>query len=228
MFPALRTALTAFALFAILAVSARTAQAQVITTYTDGSVFAENSFTTTYYFDGLADPGTAQYYGNDLSTAGVDFNTNSGLLFVIDPGYIDPTSGNPDYVYGDGSHQVLQDNAQASTLTLTFPDDTTAIGLSLGLQGTTTMASSDTITVMVQGNAYDETIPIHPTLSFFGITSSEPISSITLTGSSSAFGVTVANFSTGVAGTPEPGSLALLAGLSLSSVMLFRRRRYRG
>jgi hypothetical protein len=169
------------------------------TVYSSRSAFdAAAGALTTITFDGIAGPGSfVDYGGGPLTLSGVTFTSNA-TLFVLDPGYYGSS-----YPYGGF---LNADYAGLDTITAALPA-TTALGFDIGgLFGaqTFTIGTSDGGSFVV--NAPDSIIGTSA-LDFFGVTTSTPITSITVSYTDGAYGA-LDNFSFGA--VPEPATWGLM------------------
>jgi hypothetical protein len=158
------------------------------TVYSSRSAFdAAAGALTTITFDGIAGPGSfVDYGGGPLTLSGVTFTSNA-------------TS----YPYGGF---LNADYAGLDTITAALPA-TTALGFDIGgLFGaqTFTIGTSDGGSFVV--NAPDSIIGTSA-LDFFGVTTSTPITSITVSYTDGAYGA-LDNFSFGA--VPEPATWGLM------------------
>jgi hypothetical protein len=204
-----------------------------ITTYSSLTSWqaATNAGYQTVAFTGLAPAGSSQTYSsaNGVTADGVNFigYNSSGLsdIQVID------TSAFSYYNWGTGDaliQNLSRPNAGSPLpyVNIVLPANITA--LSLNLFSASPQALSYTITVA--GNQYTVPTFSQPTLAFWGITSSAPISSIQLTlagttynGGSSEL---LDNFSFGaedMAVAPEAGTYLLIGSGLIGFVMLRKR-----
>lgn len=197
---------------ALLAATAGTAQAAVVT-YTDRAAWnAATLNESTIDFESIAPTNGYTFYGAGGTTIhGVNFSGKSNILFVVDSGY--------DSLYQWGSGAVMLGNAN-DTITAKL-SGANAVGLDLmsivsfGATMTIGLSTGDSFTVATAGQ---------PDRTFFGVTSDANISSISITSSGGAFPM-IDNFSFGNTSTvPEPSSI-LLVGLAAAAVGATRRRK---
>jgi hypothetical protein len=119
-------------------------------------------------------------------------------------------------------------------LTITMPSGgVTAFGLQLWdvLGNNTTGAGTDTVNLTVNGSSGSVVTPPYTGTAFIGFTSSTPVTSVTLTGTTSEEFPTISQvyYSTGNPGSvPEPGTLALMAGAISALVVSLRHKRNAG
>src|ERR1019366_7458916 len=208
--------------------------------YTDLASFttAVGSAPSTFGFDSVESGGGAANFSTaaGLSLNGFQFvgtNGNGGYYLGAEgPGFI-PL----DYDRGTGSS--LQGPAATSTfyhisdgqLTITMPAGVTAFGLQLWdvLAGNYSGAGTDTVHLTANGSTGSVVTPQYTGTAFIGFTSSTPITSVTLTGTTSEefptiSGVYFAPAGGGPAAVSEPSTwaLALLGGGLM--VWAFRRQ----
>lgn len=210
--------LTAHAFTPLLAVVAlsfigNAAQAQV-TVFNDRTAFtaATTGLTLIDFNDQVTPPDLfISYPGNTVTLSGVTF-TGDAILFAVTPAY--------SIGYGFGDDTVLSaQGATPNTFTISLPAGTTAVGTDFGAFGssafTFTLSTGDVFVLNGQSS---------PTVTFAGFTSVAPITSLTL--SSNDAGPQIDRFLVGgAAPVPEPGSVALLTGLSLTGAGFLRRRK---
>lgn len=173
---------------------------------------------TIFYDQGLWQIGISVVstvpFDNDLIGGQTNYTaaglTESGVHFSSSELYVEPTAFyylSP-YLF-DGS----------GLLTITLPTGTTAVGMNVISQTgganlislNAILTNSGTVSSSFSGVAYNPT--------FWGITSSDPISTITINASSTWLGLD--NFSIGT--VPEPSTCAKLA-VGFGSLFIFRRR----
>jgi hypothetical protein len=204
-----------------------------ITTYTNSATWqaATSAGYQTVTFQGLTPAGTATTYSSasGVTVDGVDFigYTSAGLsdIQVVD------TSSFSYYNWGTGDAliQTLSRPNAGSTLpyvNIVLPANVTSLSLDLF----TTSPQALSYTVTVAGNQYTVPTFSQPTLAFWGITSTTPISSIqfTLAGTTYNGGSNelLDNFSFGaldMATAPEAGTY-LLIGSGLIGFVALRKR----
>jgi hypothetical protein len=187
------------------------------TVYTSRSAFdAAAGALTTITFDGIAAPGSfVNYGGGPLTLSGATFTTN-GTLFVIDPGYYGSAYPNGGFLNAD--------YAGVDTITATVPS-TTAVGFDIGgLAGPQifTIGTSDGGSfVLSTGDSITGT----NSLDFFGVTTSAPITSLTVTYADGSYGA-LDNFSFGTSAVPEPTTWAMiLVGFGLAGAAVRSSRK---
>ena len=119
-------------------------------------------------------------------------------------------------------------------LTITMPSGgVTAFGLQLWdvLAGDYTGAGTDTVDLTVNGSSGSVVTPAFTGTAFIGFTSSTPVTSVTLTGTTFEEFPVISQvyYSTGNPGSvPEPGTLALMAGAISALVVSLRHKRNAG
>jgi hypothetical protein len=208
--------LTAFttALLVCGVVGALPVQAQV-TLFTDSTSFtnATSGLTTIDFNDQVTPPNTFAFYPNaTVALSGVTFTGNS-LLFAVNPAF---SSG---YGLGDGTVLSWQ-GANSEVLTVALPTGTTSVGFNFGAFASTAFTFTlSTGNVFVLTGGTSATTP--PT--FAGFVSAAPLTSLTISAVDGA--PQIDRFSFGTAAVPEPGSIALLVGMGLSSAGFLARRR---
>jgi hypothetical protein len=172
--------------------------------------------------------------------------TLNGFQFVgtKNGGYYLGAEG-PDFItadYNRGTGSSIQGPALTSSfyhitngeLTITMPSGgVTAFGLQLWdvLTYDYSGAGTDTVDLTVNGSSGSVVTPAYPGTAFIGFTSSTPVSSVTLTGTTSEEFPTISQvyYSTGIPGSvPEPGTLALMAGAISTLVVSLRHKRNAG
>lgn len=152
----------------------------------------------------------------------------------------------PDYItadYNRGTGPSIQGPALTSSfypissgqLTIAMPSGgVTAFGLQLWdvLANNYSGAGTDTVDLTVNGSSGSVVTPAFAGTAFIGFTSSTPVTSVTLTGTTSEEFPTISQvyYSTVIpAGTvPEPGTLALMAGAISTLVVSLRHKRNAG
>ena len=119
-------------------------------------------------------------------------------------------------------------------LTITMPSGgVTAFGLQLWdvLTGDSSGAGTDTVNLTVNGSSGSVVTPALAGTAFIGFTSSTPVTSVTLTGTTFEEFPVISQvyYSTGNPGSvPEPGTLALMAGAFFALVVSLRHKRNAG
>ena len=119
-------------------------------------------------------------------------------------------------------------------LTITMPSGgVTAFGLQLWdvLTGDSSGAGTDTVNLTVNGSSGSVVTPALAGTAFIGFTSSTPVTSVTLTGTTFEEFPVISQvyYSTGNPGSvPEPGTLALMAGAISALVVSLRHKRNAG
>jgi hypothetical protein len=183
----------------------------------------------------IADYGTA----SGLTVSGFQFvgtNGSGGYYLGAEGAGFIPL----DYDRGTGSS--IQGPALTSSfygisngqLTITMPSGgVTAFGLQLWdvLAGNYSGAGTDTVNLTVNGSSGSVVTPAFAGTAFIGFTSSTPVTSVTLTGTTSEEFPTISQvyYSTGNPGSvPEPGTLALMAGAISALVVSLRHKRNAG
>ena len=208
------------------------------------------SFTTavgtapaSFGFNSVISGSSSANYGtaSGLTVSGFQFVGTNGsggyYLGAEGPAYI----GGVDYDRGTGSS--IQGPAVTSVdysisnglLTITMPSGgVTAFGLQLWdvLAGDYSGAGTDTVNLTVNGLSGSVVTPAFTGTAFIGFTSSTPVTSVTLTGTSAEEFPTISQvyYSTAASTTtaPEPGTLALMAGAISMLVPFLRRKRNAG
>jgi hypothetical protein len=158
-----------------------------------------------------------------LTVSGVNFTTNAPAVYVVDDAFCCAT-------YARGSDTL--DSGEDGTIVATLPANTTAVGFDLFTVTLGDLGGSlpGTVDVGVNGKTYVVDTATAPGLVFFGLTSPDAISSLTITaeqvGSGINTAVDISNFSYGGTATvtPEPGSYAALI-LGFGGVILAVRSR---
>jgi hypothetical protein len=211
--------------------------------YTDLASFttAVGSAPSTFGFGSVESGGNSAFFSTaaGLSLNGFQFvgtNGNGGYYLGAEgPGFLPA-----DYNRGTGSS--LQGPAATSSfygishgqLTITMPaGGVTAFGLQLWdvLAGNYSGAGTDTVNLTVNGSSGSVVTPPYTGTAFIGFTSSTPVTSVTLTGTTAEEFPTISRvyYSTGNSGSvPEPGTLALMAGALSALVVSLRQKRNAG
>jgi hypothetical protein len=207
--------------------------ATTITTYSSLSTWAAATSPgyQTVTFTGMATPGSnTNYYSPTGVTAdGVEFigysSTGSSDMQVID------TSAFSWYNWGSGdaliqSTQQTNSSAPLPYISIVLPANVSALGLNLFSTNTQGM----TYSITVAGNQYNVPTFTQPTLAFWGVTSSAPISSLTLSLEGTVYSnpseELADNFSFGasdISAAPEAGTY-LLIGTGLIGFVMLRKR----
>ena len=145
--------------------------------------------------------------------------------------------------YNRGTGSSIQGPALTSSyysirngqLTITMPSGgVTAFGLQLWdvLAGDYTGAGTDTVDLTVNGSSGSVVTPAFTGTAFIGFTSSTPVTSVTLTGTTSEEFPTISQVyysaAIPVSTVPEPGTLALMAGAISTLVVSIRHKRKAG
>jgi hypothetical protein len=208
------TALVAACLLSLIC-----AESKADTVYTSQSDFmAAISASTVITFDGIAPIDSFINYPAGVTLSGVTFTAGNTSLCIVDPGY---------YSAPYPSAFLNADFSAINTVTATFPS-VTAIGFDFGgLAGPTgpfTLTLSDGFSTVVSN---DLSILGSGSLGFVGITSSTPLTSITIMMPDVPNYNAIDNFTYGTANAspvPEPGSFALMATGLIGAVVTLRRR----
>lgn len=189
--------------------TAGSSRASVIVHANQASFSAASTNLTEVNFVGLAPPNGYTYYGNNLATGGLTFNSAGGALFVVDPGY--------DVFWSYTSNRpVLTDNfGFGAGLTTTLPAGTTAVAFLLG----DFFATTATITLST-GDVFNLNLTGVPNLNFIGFTSDVAITSVTMQDGIGAIVVDSVQFGQAI---PEPATLAVF-GVMAAGAFGFRRR----
>ena len=157
--------------------------AAAVTTYSNRATFAAASTNLqTIDFESLAPPGDSTFYGNPglLVLKAVSFTTRGNDLFVQSKNY-----------YNTGAFLSAQQGASPVVLNITLPAGITALGGDFQVsQAIVTLSTGDMLTF--NGQPF-------PSLVFFGVTSTVPITSVSFQVGS---GVDLDNFSFGQGATP--------------------------
>lgn len=204
-----------------------------ITTYNNSAAWqaATSAGYQTVTFEGLTPSGTATTYNSPsgVTADGVEFigynSSGSSDIQVVD------TSAFSWYNWGTGD-ALLQnlDRPNAGSplpyVNIVLPANVTSLGLDLF----TTSPQALSYTITVAGNQYTVPTSTQPTLAFWGITSSAPITSLQLTLAGTTYNSSsnelLDNFSFGVSdmtAAPEAGTY-LLIGSGLIGLVALRKR----
>ncbi len=185
-----------------------------ITTYSTATAFAAaTTGITSFNFNGYGESGFYKDYSSTgLTVQGVKFTVPiNTYLYVQDPTY------NGSRPFGNDFYLEQQNTGPVN---VALPAGTTAFGANFS------GAVADNAKVTINGTPYTFAEPGSKSNTFFGFTSTTPITSLTYT--SNGFGTSIDNVrfgSIGVAATPEPGSIALLIGMGVTGAGVLRRRR---
>lgn len=214
-----------FMMLGLLA-GAGAAQASVVS-FTDRALF--DAATTGQAVDTFGNaPGSTYVGGAPYVRDGFTMTVNDIYLFNVNPSVTT-------YYYDWGTGNVML-TRQFGVLTITFDAPTTAFGFDLGTFADdgdpstpagqpSTLYSFPVFVGTAQGNFTVDTFDI-PNLAFFGLTSSTPFSSVTITSGDNFTiidNVTLATANAGV--IPEPGTWALMiAGFGLVGASMRRRK----
>src|SRR5439155_10743208 len=139
-----------------------TLNAPIITTYSDRAKFvAAATHLQTINFEGLAPAGGSTLYGNPglLTLSGVSFTTSGNDLFVQNKNY-----------YNTGAFLSAQQGSSPVILKITLPAGITALGGDFQVSQATVTLSTGEVRVF-SGHPF-------PSLVFFGVTSTAPITSV--------------------------------------------------
>jgi hypothetical protein len=198
-----------------------------VTVYFDRASFeAASTSLSTIDFEGLAPVDDFSFHASPpgLTVDGVNFQSMTNNLFVIDPGYSFPV-----FVWDSG--QYLMDNTfdndpSARGLLATLPAGTTAVGTDLSSFG-----AGDISVTLSTGETFLVSSPGQPTYAFIGFTSTTPIDWLLFNKTTDdptepGDSVVLDNFSTGraVAVIPEPATLASAMTALLLGAGYTRRR----
>ena len=205
-------------LLALSSLASVSVEAQV-TAFNDRTAFtaATSGLTLIDFNDQVTAPNTfTNYAGGTVTLSGVTFTANN-LLFAVSPSF------NAAYDLGDGTVLSYQ-GASPDTLTIALPTNTTAVGFDFG------SFSSDLFTFTLStGDIYTLTGSATPTNTptFAGFTSAVALTSLTISNSTdTAPQIDRFEFGTSTpAAVPEPGSIALLTGMTLTGAAFLRRRK---
>ncbi|MGD0630440.1 MAG: hypothetical protein ABR987_13875 [Terracidiphilus sp.] len=202
------------------------------TTYSSEAAFDfASTGLTTISFDVLApQPGTYSSYATPpgVTLSGVNFSSTGSLIAAVSDTFCCTT-------YARGSDTL--DSGPANNIVATLPANTTAIGFDLY---TVTLGDPDgaagNADIVVNGTTYIVGTDPAPSLVFFGITSSSPISSLAISAEQVGAGTAVdlTDFSFGNAkpatSVPEGGSvwlyLLVTGAISLGAILFAPRRRW--
>jgi hypothetical protein len=177
---------------------------EATTIYTSLSAFnAATTGTQSIGFEGIAPTGGyAAFNGSTLS--GVTFNDSSHILYVVDPAYY------PSYYdWGTGATLVGSYNG---TVTVSLPTGVKALGsdlMSIAYYGATIAVN------LSNGDSFSVGTQNYPNRTFFGVTTSVDISSVTYTVSGGY--IEMDNFVFGQA-VPDAGVTIAMFGLALAGI----------
>ncbi len=175
-------------------------------------------------FDGLAPSGSNDPVGTTYSADGLTYNAITGGAMDI----VDSTYMNPYFNFGPGG--ILISGSSTSVLPkiqVTLPANTTAVGLDLM---TVSPNAQSVVVTLNDGETFTVGTANRPTETFFGFTTSAPVSTITFTLTSVDLNqgtfIGLDNFSYGVATAseaPEASTLCLIG----AGLIVFTARRKR-
>jgi hypothetical protein len=228
-------------LLALVLCGAATAPASILF-YTSQSAFTTAAPSlTSFGFNSLVTGSQAVTYDTaaGLSIDGLDFvgttGTPSNPYFLGAEG---PSFYFSDYdrvpgassLQGPGTANAFYDVTNGAT-TITMPaGGVTAFGLVVYdvLIGDRTGAGTDTVNLNVDGSTGSVVTPAFTGTAFIGFTSTTPIDSVTLTGTTADEFPTISSVyfsSSSTSTTPEPGTVVLLVVAGLATIVLMRRNR---
>jgi hypothetical protein len=204
-------------LAAVCVLSFVCAESKADTVYSSQSDFmAAINAPTVITFDGIAPTNGFINYPAGVTLSGVTFTANNASMFIIDPGY---------YSAPYPSGFLTDDYSVTDIVTATLPS-VTAVGFDFGgLAGPTgpfTLILSDGFSTTVS----NDLSVVGGSLGFVGITSSTPLTSITIEMPDVPNYNAVDNFTYGTAGAspvPEPGTFGLMATGLIGAVGVLRR-----
>jgi hypothetical protein len=211
-----RARFTALAVVCLLGLFCAESKADSVYT-SQGAFNAAISSSTVITFDGIAASGSYVNYPTGVTLSGVTFTANNETLYIIDPAYnLAPYPS-----------AFLSDQFSSPDIIMATLPSATAVGFDfgglLGPTGPFVLTLSDGFSTTVSN---DFSI-LGGSLGFVGITSSTPLTSITITMSDSPNYNAIDNFTYGTAANsvvPEPETFVLMAtGLAGAAGTLRRK-----
>jgi hypothetical protein len=196
--------------------SAAPAQAALIFFGDRASFNAATTGRTVVDFEGIAPDGSFTFFpappGVTLSGANFSISrpASNGNLFGI---------GDNFYYTGNSVLSSQQSTATNDNVQVTLPGGFTAVGLDYG----SFFGPTFTFTLST-GESFTRTAPVFAGLSFIGVVSTVPITSLTVSAPPGDV-VNIDNFTFGQAVVPEPATLAVFGALAAGALGLRRRVR---